>query len=63
MTVATPTLAPTNQCIRKVPYVAFETALWKCHAIAAKEQSEGTPRNFTVYQRPHCGKYHVGRVP
>lgn len=52
-----------TQCIRKVQFHSFGSALNGCHAIAKKEAKTGNFQPFTVYICPHCLEYHVGRVP
>jgi hypothetical protein len=47
-----------NQCKFKKPYKLKRRAI-----VDARELSKCVPGEvFTVYECPHCGKYHVGKV-
>jgi len=48
---------PDNQCRGKHRYMLKRRALRDAEALAKK-----SPEHiFTVYECPHCGKYHVGK--
>lgn len=51
-----------TQCLRKVQFPTFWSALKGCHVIVAKEASRGNYQPFAVYICPHCYSYHVGKV-
>jgi hypothetical protein len=46
-----------NQCKFKKPYKLKRRALKDAHSLSAE-----TGLAFTVYECPHCGKFHVGKV-
>lgn len=46
-----------NQCKFKKQYKLKRRALKDAHSL-----SKETGLVFTVYECPHCGKYHVGKV-
>jgi predicted RNA-binding Zn-ribbon protein involved in translation (DUF1610 family) len=48
---------PENQCKFKKQYRLKRRALKDSQALTAQNPEEV----FTVYECPHCGKYHVGR--
>jgi hypothetical protein len=48
---------PDNQCRWKHPYKLKRRALKDAHELA--KNNPGLV--FTVYECPHCGKYHVGK--
>lgn len=48
---------PENQCRFKKPYTLKRRALKDSQALSKNNPEE----IFTVYECPHCGKYHVGR--
>jgi predicted RNA-binding Zn-ribbon protein involved in translation (DUF1610 family) len=48
---------PMNQCFGKKQYRIKRRAI-----NAARELAADTGKTFTVYECPHCGKYHVGSV-
>lgn len=54
----TPKYNKMNQCRGKKRYDLKRRALKDCQALAA----EVPDSIFTVYECPHCGKFHVGSV-
>jgi hypothetical protein len=52
-----------TQCLRKVQFPSFLSALKGCHSVIKKEAKIGNQQPFAVYVCPHCYFYHVGKVP
>jgi hypothetical protein len=56
--IQTPVYNPINQCFGKKQYKLRRRAMVDAHGLA-----ENNPEDvFTVYECPHCHKYHIGRV-
>jgi len=50
--------SPYKQCYGKKQYEFKRRALKDARSLA----TDNPDSNFTVYECPHCGKFHVGKV-